>query len=163
MEPEKFFFVDQKELPEHRDSIEREYIKKDEFLGKLLQVIDEDCSLIICSDHGFGPALFEKDHYGGHNNTPDGVFIGYGRIFKKNHRVEDISIYDICPTILHILGFPVAQDMPGKVIQQAFASEFQSDIRQIETYGRRSTEHSKDREESFKKELERLKSLGYIN
>jgi predicted AlkP superfamily phosphohydrolase/phosphomutase len=163
MEPEKFFFVDQTELSEHRDSIEREYIEKDEFLGKLLEVIDEDYSLILCSDHGFGPALFEKDHYGGHNNCPDGVFIGYGKIFKKNHYVENVSVYDICPTILHILGFPVAQDMPGQVIQQAFASEFQSDIRQIDTYGRRSTEHLEDNEESFKKEIERLKSLGYIN
>jgi len=162
MEPEKFFFVDQTELSEHRDSIEREYIKKDEFLGKVLEIIDEDHSLVICSDHGFGPSLFEKDHSGGHNNCPDGVFIGYGKIFKKNHYVENVSVYDICPTILHILGFPVAQDMPGQVIQQDFTAESRSDIRHIGTYGRRSVKQLKKRDESFQREIERLKSLGYI-
>ncbi len=162
MESDKFFFVDKKKLDEHKHSIEQEYIEKDRFIGEVVKNLDEEHSLIICSDHGFGPALFENKHSGGHFNCPDGVFIAYGDIFKKNFEINDVSIYDICPTILYILGFPVARDMPGKVIRQAFATQSIDDVSYISTYGRRNLKRVADKDESFEKELERLKSLGYI-
>jgi len=162
MEPDKFFSVDKKKIKTYKHSIENTYIKKDEFIGKILENIDGKYSLLICSDHGFGPALFEYKRTGGHANSPDGIFIAHGNIFKKNYRIKNINIYDISPTILHILGFPCARDMPGRVITEAFADQFKNKINYIKTYGIRGRKFLLDKSKTFEEHIELLKSLGYI-
>ena len=34
-------------------------------------------------------------------------------------RVKQLPIYDLAPTILHILGIPAGRDMPGRVLTEA--------------------------------------------
>ena len=39
-----------------------------------------------------------------------GIFLAYGKRIKKDQRV-DARIYDIAPTILHLFGLPIPNDM----------------------------------------------------
>ena len=49
----------------------------------------------------------------------EGVFLAYGPDIKKGERV-DAKIYDIAPTILHIFGLPIPNDMDGRVLMEIF-------------------------------------------
>jgi predicted AlkP superfamily phosphohydrolase/phosphomutase len=48
----------------------------------------------------------------------DGVFIGYGKEFYPNTRITKMSIYDVMPTIMHMLGLPISRDVDGRVIEE---------------------------------------------
>jgi hypothetical protein len=110
--------------------------------------------------------------------TVDSFLVELGKMFNdrtlpvdadrmlRNFRLLDyIDIHDITPTILYLMGLPVAEDMDGKVITQAIdANQLeQSPIRFIKTYetgGRSLPTHSPSPAD---KEMERrLRSLGYI-
>ncbi|HET8946168.1 MAG TPA: tetratricopeptide repeat protein, partial [Candidatus Polarisedimenticolia bacterium] len=38
--------------------------------------------------------------------------------------IPTVTLYDIAPTLLYLLGLPVAQDMPGRVLEQAIDPKF---------------------------------------
>ncbi|AEA46577.1 alkaline phosphatase family protein [Archaeoglobus veneficus] len=49
-----------------------------------------------------------------------GIFLVYGPGIKKGYKIENAKIYDIAPTILHILGLPIPNDMDGRVLMEIF-------------------------------------------
>jgi len=77
-------------------------------------------------------------------------------------------ICDILPILLYLYDLPVAKDMDGRVLTEAFDEIFlkQRPIRIIETYesakGEEKKEEIKRDKELDKKKLEELRSLGYI-
>ena len=42
-----------------------------------------------------------------------------GKDVRPGERVQAASIYDLAPTLLHILGIPAGRDMPGRVLTEA--------------------------------------------
>jgi predicted AlkP superfamily phosphohydrolase/phosphomutase len=99
-----------------------------------------------------------------------GIIIMMGNGIKKNHQLRRCSVLDITPTILYLIGLPIAKDMDGRVLRDAFTDEFlhQNPIRFIETYeteikkktlGKEFLEYNDDVK---KRLLERLRTLGYI-
>jgi predicted AlkP superfamily phosphohydrolase/phosphomutase len=46
----------------------------------------------------------------------DGVLIASGPAFRAGARPEDATLLDIAPTVLHLLGLPVPDDMDGRVL-----------------------------------------------
>lgn len=50
----------------------------------------------------------------------DGIFIAYGPNFKRGAVLQNASILDIAPTILHIFDVPIPKDMDGKVLKEIF-------------------------------------------
>lgn len=53
MQSESFPSVKESRLTKYKDVIRNFYKKTDEFLGRIISVMDEDTTLIIVSDHGF--------------------------------------------------------------------------------------------------------------
>ncbi|MEO5753232.1 MAG: alkaline phosphatase family protein [Chthoniobacterales bacterium] len=117
------------------------------------------------------PALVIRDHkpsdtseWGGTHRL-NGILVGRSPAFKEGAEVENARLIDIAPTILHILGVPVPEDMDGQVLVEAFRPEFLHE-RPV-TAGTASGTTSDDRatgytdEESAKVE-ERLQALGYL-
>lgn len=70
----------------------------------------------------FLPKSWEKPSKNAWNGMHDlnGVFIAYGKGIKKNFKIENARIIDIAPTILHILGLPIPNDMDGRVLMEIF-------------------------------------------
>jgi predicted AlkP superfamily phosphohydrolase/phosphomutase/tetratricopeptide (TPR) repeat protein len=109
------------------------YSEIDRLIGEWMQVLSEDTTVIVMSAHGFrwgrerprsqpaGRAALSD-----HSNT--GVFIAYGNHVVPSRASRSVSVYDVAPTILAILGLPPAMEMPGQVPPGIFR-----DIRAVES------------------------------
>jgi predicted AlkP superfamily phosphohydrolase/phosphomutase len=137
----------------------------------------EDCDLVIVANQeGAGLALSYqgkalprtvtevKEHSGGHGNDTPGVFFAAGPNIQQGARLDDPSIFDITPTVLHLLGLPVGEDMAGRVLTELFTPGWLAahPVQTIPTWetGERqgqTTESAADDEM-----LEELRALGYI-
>jgi len=110
------------------------------------------------------PVLFFDTYYekeqGSHDFCFNGIFIACGPDIKKGKRV-DAKIYDIAPTILHIFGLPIPNDMDGRVLMEIFKSDSEIAKRRpvyVEpSYYRKDTE-----KERLKLKIEELKLKGKI-
>ena len=49
-----------------------------------------------------------------------GVFIAYDPEERFKQGKKDVSIYDVAPTILELLGLPIPSDLRGKPIVKVF-------------------------------------------
>jgi len=95
------------------------------------------------------------------------VLIIYGKNIRKGELIINTSILDITPTILYLLGLPVAKDMEGDILVDAIDTDFlkRNPIKYIDSY--ENTE--KPAQKKFgphvigAQELEKLRSLGYVH
>jgi hypothetical protein len=63
-----------------------------------------------------------RDEPRGHHRW-EGVFIAQGPGIRAGARVDELSIVDVAPLILHRLGLPVPDDMAGRVPTAIFEAE----------------------------------------
>ena len=157
-----------------KDVITRYYEYLDETIGGLLDGVSDPKTVFITSDHGHGPMKYYKKLYnvimgrekisGSHVDGPDGIFIAYGDGIQKGVSVEDISVYDVVPTILPVFGLPIGKDMDGRPIAEIFDDSILS-IRYIPSYEGRLSVYSGDGEDlsEDREILDRLRDLGYID
>lgn len=117
------------------------------------------------------PALIIREHkpsedseWGGTHRL-DGILVARARALKTGADVEGARLIDFAPTILHLLGVSVPEDMDGRVLTNAFRIEFlaehpvQAGAASGTSDGDRSSGYTD--EESAKVE-ERLQALGYL-
>jgi len=117
------------------------------------------------------PALVIREHepseaseWGGTHRL-DGILVGRAPALKTGVEIENAHLIDLAPTILHLLGVSVPQDMDGSVLIGAFRPEFlaehpvQSGAAAGTSEDNRSSGYTD--EESAKVE-ERLQALGYL-
>ncbi|MFN7971952.1 MAG: alkaline phosphatase family protein [Acidobacteriota bacterium] len=53
-------------------------------------------------------------HSGVHEQSPEGIYLLVGGSAPAGKRLQKVSVYHACPTILTLLGLPLADDMPGR-------------------------------------------------
>jgi predicted AlkP superfamily phosphohydrolase/phosphomutase/Flp pilus assembly protein TadD len=101
------------------------YSDVDRMIGEWMKVLPDDTTVIIVSAHGYkwGKTRPTEPPAGraalsDHRNP--GIFIAYGNHVLASRPSHSISIYDIVPTVLAILGLPQSGEMPGHVPQWAF-------------------------------------------
>jgi predicted AlkP superfamily phosphohydrolase/phosphomutase/Tfp pilus assembly protein PilF len=101
------------------------YTEVDRMIGEWMNVLPADTTVIVMSAYGFqwGKSRPRQMPNGGsalsdHRNP--GVFIAYGNHVAKGAGSHAISVYDVAPTTLAILGLPQSADMPGHVATWAF-------------------------------------------
>ena len=117
------------------------------------------------------PALIIREHrpsedseWGGTHRLY-GIVVARAPVFQFGKQIENSRLIDIAPTILHLLGVPVPEDMDGKVLASAFRPDFLAE--HPVKAGAASGSSDGDRpsgytdEESAKVE-ERLQALGYL-
>ncbi len=99
----------------------------------------------------------------------EGIFIAAGPAIKAGHKVEGVTLTDITPTILALMGRPVARDMDGEVLVDALDERFLEahPITYIDSYealpdGDESVEDVDLSAEEREYLEERLRSLGYM-
>jgi len=148
--------------------IPRYYEYFDTVVGDLLDHMDEDSTVIICSDHGFrGPYRSPRGLLLGiwmHRQT--GVLIAAGPGIAPSNETLEGSVFDITPTILALLGEPVARDMDGFVLTEILDDDFEAanPVTYVDTYEREPAASADvpETEEVDDAIRERLRSLGYI-
>jgi tetratricopeptide (TPR) repeat protein len=149
------------------------YIYHDMMLGTLLDLAGDDATVMLISDHGFHPddqrlAGIPREPAGpAAEHRQFGIFAAKGPGIKQDERIYGASLIDICPTLLHLFGLPVGEDMDGKVLLDIYEDE-PTDIERIPTWDDIEGDHgmhSPDRQisaEDSKAALQQLVALGYI-
>jgi predicted AlkP superfamily phosphohydrolase/phosphomutase len=104
--------------------VEACYRDVDARVGRLLDATrGADTVVMVVSDHGFGrpakPHKLAGEPYAG-DHLDEGVILAAGPGIKKDAWIDGASILDVTPTLLAILGRPVAEDMRGRVLGALF-------------------------------------------
>ncbi len=106
---------------------------------------------------------------GQHVDAPDGILVVTGPGVRTGLYYDQVSVADITPTLLYVMGLPVASDFEGVVRTELFEDAFNhnQEIRSIDTYETTSPESSPnpiqpDRTVDDDLILNRLEALGYI-
>jgi arylsulfatase A-like enzyme len=90
-----------------------------------------------------------------------------GPPFKSGASIEGARLVDMAPTLLHLLGQKVPDDMDGRVLTEAFSLEFAeqhtAQYAESSTGAFGETENKSYSEEEAAKIEARLKALGYID
>jgi predicted AlkP superfamily phosphohydrolase/phosphomutase len=96
----------------------------------------------------------------------NGVLMLYGQPIRSGARITGASLYDLAPTLLHLMGEPVPTDMDGQVLTDVLQSALADpgSIRFIEPddSGPTSLEETNLSDEDEATIVERLRSLGYV-
>jgi hypothetical protein len=113
------------------------------------------------SDHGFSFYPGGYNHYGLPDElpAPDGFLMVTGPRVKPG-QVENVSIYDIAPTILYLFNHAVGREMDGRVLKEIF------DFKRATRYQRYRLKPGppQKRNKNYDQEtLRELESLGYIS
>ena len=124
--PPKISQVSQEQFEIYKDVVNGAYRFQDMMLERTLELVDDNTTIIIMSDHGYesgdkrilkmpkyqaAPALEHRQF---------GVFVAAGPRIKKNQKIYGLGLIDVAPTILHMFGLPVGKDMDGKVLLDIF-------------------------------------------
>lgn len=166
--------IEQKEFDDYNLVVEAAYRFHDLMLGRVLELMNEQTTLLIVSDHGFHsdhqrPLYIPREPSGpAVEHSPYGIFAMAGPGIKKDGvEVSGASILDITPTLLHYLNLPVGEDMEGKILHACF--EEMKEVKTIPSwenvYGN-SGMHDKNRQEDPWDAIEALQQLvemGYID
>lgn len=80
-----------------------------------------------------------RNYHSGNHDQFDSVIIMVGPLAKEGYEIKNARMYDIAPTILAMLGLPVADYMldNGKVLTDPLKEEFNENfpVQVVETYG----------------------------
>jgi predicted AlkP superfamily phosphohydrolase/phosphomutase len=138
--------------------IDSTYIFHDRLMQHWIDWLNEDDVLIVVSDHG------HVMNGNAHHFPEPGILIMYGKPFRKGLNLSGASVYDIAPTVLYLLGLPVPEDMPGRVLEKAFLGAYLDDnpIRTVKSYETSKLEEIEPPPEVDEELLRKLKALGYI-
>lgn len=147
------------------------YIELDRLLGEWLLVLPEDATLVIVSAHGHRwdsrrPRDFPLDRADLSSHRDSCVFITAGRRVDPSRSMRRIDLLDVTPTLLTLLGLPVAEEMQGAPTSELFAGLNEVGSVEITSYSdvieldRWSAIRSNQSPESYRAELNLVGHLG---
>jgi predicted AlkP superfamily phosphohydrolase/phosphomutase len=58
------------------------------------------------------------------SHLPEGIFVAAGGPFRRGVALDPPSLADVLPTVLHLLGVPLPDDLDGRVVTEALEPEF---------------------------------------
>ena len=124
--PPRESWVAEADYEMYKDVVNSGYRLMDLFLARLLQLAGPETSVVLLSDHGFhsdhlrpmsipdipaGPAAQHRQM---------GIVTMAGPGIVRDERIYGVTLLDIAPTVLSLFGLPAGQDMPGRVLAEAF-------------------------------------------
>jgi predicted AlkP superfamily phosphohydrolase/phosphomutase/tetratricopeptide (TPR) repeat protein len=157
----------------YKHVVEAGYLFHDMMLERTLDLVDDDTTIILVSDHGFHcdhlrPKSIPKEPSGpAVEHNPYGVVIMNGPGIKKGEIITGASVIDITPTLLTLYGLPVGRDMEGKVLTGCFEEEIEPEY--IDTWEDVDGEHGmhdadlKEDPWAAQEAMQQLVELGYID
>jgi predicted AlkP superfamily phosphohydrolase/phosphomutase len=152
-------FTSEEELELFSPSISAAYAVSDSLLGTLIEGAGDDV-VIVVSDHG-------HDQDGsGHRFGPKGVIVMAGGPVVQGARLDEAAVFDITPTVLHLMGLPVPAQMKGRVLTEVLEPSWMeaNPVRELDYEGEPAvdTTAGEELEELSEEDIEQLKALGYV-
>jgi predicted AlkP superfamily phosphohydrolase/phosphomutase len=103
-------------------------------VGELAQPLRAGEVLIVVSAYGMEPlppwrrawesVLGDRWASGTHGDAPDGVILAMGDGIRAGVTLRSASVLDLAPTILYLMGLPVARDMEGRILTEMLQDDF---------------------------------------
>lgn len=110
--------IPQSEYRKYWPAVANYYSEIDRLIGEWMKILPDDTTVIIMSAHGFRwdrsrPRTQPTGRAALSDHRNPGVFIAYGNHVAPSRANHSISLYDIAPTVLSVLGLPKSSEMPG--------------------------------------------------
>jgi hypothetical protein len=132
-EPRRFFGPPRRDAETGEKALLAYYRFLDDTLGDLLEREGRERTICVFSPSGFGPAppltaLFDLLRGRPPTASPaagdDGFLVLWGSGIRSNVRLTSADVVDLAPTLLVLAGEPIARDMDGRVLAEAFDERF---------------------------------------
>jgi len=108
-------------------SVASQYLEADAWLGRHLARNRYDY-VVLVSDHGMARNRVAGQVPGDHGpSAPDahlGILAIRGRGVRVDRQIPTASVLDVAPTLAYLLDLPVAEDLPGRVLDEAFTGSW---------------------------------------
>jgi tetratricopeptide (TPR) repeat protein/predicted AlkP superfamily phosphohydrolase/phosphomutase len=125
--PPRMAGVSEEQVAAYGAVVDNYYQYTDQVLGELLSQADPRTVVVLCSDHGFRsgssrPASDPRIEKGGAADwhRKFGILAIAGPGIRRGAVLDDVSVLDITPTVLALMGLPGAADMTGRALTEAF-------------------------------------------
>ncbi len=167
-EAKKFFLVPEDQKRKFGKTIDAYYCWLDDQLAGLVEDATDRANIVLLSDHGHGPVfLGSRGKSGDHLDGPEGILVMAGPQIRPASAPDlpPPHVRDIAPTLLYLLGLPVAGNLPGRILTEAIDPELlrRSPAERIERYGPpASVPVPADDTEVDEEVIERLRAFGYL-
>jgi predicted AlkP superfamily phosphohydrolase/phosphomutase/tetratricopeptide (TPR) repeat protein len=153
------------------ETVDRCYVYQDEVLADLMTMADAGTLTLIVSDHGFKSGDRRPDTMGRADegqaalwHLPNGVLLMHGGAVAHGSTVRGPTILDIAPTVLQALGLPLARDLPGHPIPQAFgASRLTAEPARVDRYDFVPVPPPRPGAADAPEKIAELHALGYLS
>jgi tetratricopeptide (TPR) repeat protein len=153
-----------------RATVDRYYEYQDEVLDGLLRLEGPDTVTLVVSDHGFKSGE-NRPTISGRADTGlaplwhrvSGVLFAHGRSVRPGERIAQATIYDVAPTVLVLLKVPVARDLAGHPLMEAFSSGTDLAEKRIGRYEPLSRRPTPPPAAGDSEAIAKLAALGYLS
>lgn len=132
--PELFGDVPPEEVRRYGRVVDHYAAYLSEWVGDLEKGLRPDEVLVVISGYGMEPAppwrrllswlTGGSAASGTHDHAPDGFFVAVGDGIRPGAMLNKASVLDVAPTILYLMGLPVARDMEGRVLTEILDEDF---------------------------------------
>ena len=141
--------------------VEKVYSKEEIYQGDYLAeapdlIIDQAKGVHIPGGIGQTNIFGSRQIWRAENNRT-GLFMAYGPDIRPAGKIDNMSILDLAPTILHLMNIPVPDDMDGRVLMEIFREGSEPQQRKV-----RHQEIDMERER-IRDKVKRLKHYGKDN
>jgi hypothetical protein len=126
--PEAFGNVPPEDARRYGHVLERYLSWLGRYLSELEKSLEPGDLLLVVSVHGLEPTPLWRRLFGvlsgtevaaaSHAAAPPGLLLAYGEGIRPGAVLSNASILDVAPTLLYLLGLPVARDMEGRVLTE---------------------------------------------
>lgn len=144
--------------------VDRYYLLLDTIIGELVGALPPDGRVVVISDHGFGdrtlPPLPSVPYSGEHKL--EGTIIVAGPGIRAGKRMVGATLYNVTPTVLDMLG--IESDLQFEANSLLPQLTDRTDREPLGTDDQPVADEEQDPDEMpfGAEELERLRSLGYV-
>ena len=132
--PEAFGDVDADEARRYGRVLGRYASLVERWVGEIERDLGPRDVLVVLSGHGLAPTPLWRRLVGvltgtavgaaSHGGAPDGVLLMAGEGVRPGATPAGASVLDVTPTLLYLMGLPVARDMEGRVLTEILEPAF---------------------------------------
>jgi hypothetical protein len=132
--PEVFGDVAPEEASRYGRVLDRYASLLGQWAGEQAQGLRPGEVLVVLSGHGLEPTPLGRRLLGAllgtsvaaasHAAAPPGFFLAVGDGIREGATIRSASVLDVAPTLLYLMGLPVARDMEGRVLTEILDEQF---------------------------------------
>ena len=142
--------------------LRREEVYEGPFFDRAPDLVFEQGPGIHTSGGVGYPQVFAAPRKWAADNVAQGLFLAWGPDFAGKGPVGDTGIIDLAPTILHVMGLPIPDDVDGQVLSAFLAPEGEPARRPV-AYCPSEPQNPADYTAEDEAEIAaRLSALGYL-